>query len=75
VLVEGGGRVHGSFLQQRLVDEVYLFTAPLFIGESGTPLVQGYTAENPVDRVRLIEVESEQLGSDTLIQGIVAGRG
>jgi diaminohydroxyphosphoribosylaminopyrimidine deaminase/5-amino-6-(5-phosphoribosylamino)uracil reductase len=75
VLVEGGGRVHGSFLQQRLVDEVYLFTAPLFIGESGTPLVQGYAAENPVDRVRLTEVESEQLGSDTLIQGIVAGRG
>ena len=39
VLVEGGSKVHGSFLQEGLADQVLLFVAPVFLGEQGVPLV------------------------------------
>ncbi len=32
ILIEGGARVHSSFLQEGLVDEIQLFIAPLVIG-------------------------------------------
>ena len=32
VLVEGGGEVLGSFLDEKLVDKVYTFIAPILIG-------------------------------------------
>ena len=70
LLVEGGAGVHGSFLSQGLVDEVYLFLAPFFIGDTGTPLVSGYSATAP-ERVRnLMDVSSKQVGTDTLIHGL-----
>ena len=43
VLVEGGAAVHGAFIREKLVDQVYLFTAPYFIGEQGTSLLNGYS--------------------------------
>ncbi len=37
VLVEGGGRLLGSFLDARLADEVQIYIAPLLIGGHGAP--------------------------------------
>ncbi len=74
VLVEGGGSVHGAFLGRRLVDQVFLFVAPFFIGDSGTPLVEGSLGCEDGQRLELGRVEVEQLGRDTLLQGIMAGR-
>ncbi len=37
VLCEGGGRVAASLLATRLVDRIYLFVAPVFIGSEGVP--------------------------------------
>ena len=37
VLCEGGGRVAASLLAARLVDRIYLFIAPVFIGGDGVP--------------------------------------
>ena len=42
ILVEGGAAIHGAFLNQKLVDRAYLFYAPLFIGDSGMPLITGH---------------------------------
>ena len=66
VLVEGGAAIHSSFLNSRLVDEFYLFVAPLFIGQSGTPLLQGDTVH---DIVRAGKVDVQKLGSDILVHG------
>ena len=42
VLVEGGSRVHGSFLAERLVDKFYFMVAPVVIGGADTvPCVGG----------------------------------
>ena len=70
LLVEGGAQVHGSFLAEGLVDEVALIVAPYFIGEAGTPLVQGYSrlsAQNPLNN--LSRTQTKQLGRDLLIHG------
>jgi diaminohydroxyphosphoribosylaminopyrimidine deaminase/5-amino-6-(5-phosphoribosylamino)uracil reductase len=41
LLVEGGAGVHGSFFDADLVDEVFLFIAPIVIGGQAPPAVGG----------------------------------
>ncbi|MCI5147225.1 MAG: RibD family protein, partial [Candidatus Electrothrix sp. AR3] len=69
VLVEGGAAVHGAFLRERLVNQVYLFIAPYFIGDGGTPLIAECRLQK--NAISLIETTTESLGQDTLLQGIV----
>ena len=72
VLVEGGSMVHGSLLAHNLADEVYLFVAPCFIGDAGTPLIAGYSAGGKAGTgVSLHEVQTRLLDQDVLIQGLV----
>jgi diaminohydroxyphosphoribosylaminopyrimidine deaminase/5-amino-6-(5-phosphoribosylamino)uracil reductase len=71
VLVEGGATVHGSFLKKKLVDQVYLFTAPYFIGEQGTSLFSGYSIGEEETPLSLQEQTTEKVGRDILIQGLL----
>ena len=70
VLVEGGGEIHGAFLEENLVNKVYAYIAPKVVG--------GATAKTPVggtglktmeDAKKLKNVQIEQLGEDILITG------
>ncbi|RUM33280.1 MAG: bifunctional diaminohydroxyphosphoribosylaminopyrimidine deaminase/5-amino-6-(5-phosphoribosylamino)uracil reductase RibD [Desulfobulbus sp.] len=72
VLVEGGAGVHGSFVKEKLVDEVFLFTAPYFIGDAGTPLIKGYSLADNGRKLELEDFSCELLGDDLLLHGIVA---
>lgn len=69
VLVEGGGRVHASFLAEGLADEFHFFLAPVFLGGEGVPAVGvlGVTElpECPRARIRRIRM----LGPDLHVQG------
>ena len=70
VLVEGGAAIHGSMLRQGLVDQVYLFMAPFFIGQQGTPLIQDSSdALFDFGDIHLTLTEVRHLGDDILIQG------
>ncbi|WP_446008550.1 bifunctional diaminohydroxyphosphoribosylaminopyrimidine deaminase/5-amino-6-(5-phosphoribosylamino)uracil reductase RibD [Candidatus Electrothrix sp.] len=71
VLVEGGAAVHGSFLQKKLVDQVYLFTAPYFIGEQGTSLLSGYSLGEGEAPLCLENQTTEIVGQDILLQGLL----
>lgn len=71
VLVEGGAGVHGAFLEKGLVDEVYLFYAPFFIGDCGTPLVRGYAVDPAEPRSLLQDISVQQLGDDVLVHGFL----
>lgn len=71
VLVEGGATVHGSFLCNKLVNQVYLFVAPFFIGNAGTPLVNSYCTEGEGNRIFLEHVQQQCVGQDILIQGLM----
>lgn len=70
VLVEGGARIHGAMLSGQLVDEVYLFTAPFFIGDQGTPLLSGYSAPG-VPGPQMQDIETRNLGEDFLVHGFL----
>jgi diaminohydroxyphosphoribosylaminopyrimidine deaminase/5-amino-6-(5-phosphoribosylamino)uracil reductase len=68
VLVEGGGRVHGSFLRQGLVDEVYLFMAPIFFGAAGVPVVDfAGRATGVLPTIKYMQ--TRRLGDDIMIRG------
>lgn len=69
ILVEGGARVHGSFLREYLVDRVMLFVAPLFAGSSGNPLIDGFSVDGFDSAPRLKRVCYIPCGEDLLIQG------
>lgn len=70
VLLEGGGALNEAFLRQELVDEVWAFVAPKFIGGSAakTP-VEGRGFERMSEAVALRQVAVEQVGEDVLIRG------
>lgn len=70
ILVEGGGTVHGSFLRARLVDQVCLFIAPYFIGENGTPIVAGCSVDGQRTPMTLLDMTTESVGDDLMLQGL-----
>ncbi|MGH7303135.1 MAG: bifunctional diaminohydroxyphosphoribosylaminopyrimidine deaminase/5-amino-6-(5-phosphoribosylamino)uracil reductase RibD, partial [Candidatus Rokuibacteriota bacterium] len=71
VLVEGGGEVHGAFLDAGLVDRVAMFTAPLLIGGRGATPVVGGVGRELKSAVRLSEFTVTPLGGDLLVEADV----
>ncbi len=67
VLVEGGGRVLGSFVDERLADEAWVFVAPRLIGgaEAPTPLA-GRGPARLVDAPPIAHRSIENIGRDLL---------
>lgn len=69
VLVEGGGRVHSSFLRQRLADRVHLFYAPIFAGSGGEGVVSNLAVDGRESAIRLINTSWNRCGEDMLVEG------
>ncbi|MGH7501513.1 MAG: bifunctional diaminohydroxyphosphoribosylaminopyrimidine deaminase/5-amino-6-(5-phosphoribosylamino)uracil reductase RibD [Longimicrobiales bacterium] len=63
VFCEGGGRVAASLLEADLVQRLYLFIAPTFLGPDAVPAF----AAGAVDARRLHVVETRTLGRDALL--------
>lgn len=72
LLLEGGPRVHGSFMDAGLVDEVVAFIAPMIIGGSAAPAAfSGLGADTLEHAARLDSVIATPVGADLMIQGFV----
>jgi diaminohydroxyphosphoribosylaminopyrimidine deaminase/5-amino-6-(5-phosphoribosylamino)uracil reductase len=69
VLIEGGASVHAAAWDERIVDYVQLFVAPVALGPAGVRLFDGHD----VALSSLIEPNVEILGPDMLIEGYVHG--
>ncbi|MUG22744.1 bifunctional diaminohydroxyphosphoribosylaminopyrimidine deaminase/5-amino-6-(5-phosphoribosylamino)uracil reductase RibD [Paenibacillus macerans] len=71
VLVEGGGRLNGSLLQNRLVDEIVLFFAPKLIGGGQEAAANFRFAGFDLmrDAVTLRDMEVTQIGDNVCIRG------
>jgi len=70
VMVEGGGKLHASFLESELADEILLYQAPLLIG--GTAAVNfwhGAGVSRMSEVVRVEDVQRRKLGDDIMIRG------
>ncbi len=65
VLVEGGGTVNASFIENQLVDKIVLYIAPKLIGGQHAPtFLEGTGTEKLKDAVELSNVNLTQVGKD-----------
>ncbi|MBI3359870.1 MAG: dihydrofolate reductase family protein, partial [Chloroflexi bacterium] len=53
LLVEGGGTLNAGLLKQRLVDEIYLYIAPLIFGGANAPTFAGGAGLAREDAIQL----------------------
>ena len=72
LLVEGGGELTGSLVDDGLLDEVYAFVAPLLIGGRAAPGPVGDPGAGALAQaLRLGNMVTEQIGADVLIRANV----
>lgn len=72
VLVEGGERVLGSFVDARCVDKIHAFHAPLLIGgETAKSAVGGKGAASIRQALHLTRIERKIFGDTVLVSGYI----
>ncbi len=70
VLVEGGARLHGTFLDQGLADDFCFFFAPKILGNgSSVPMFQGKSRLFMREAVPLYDCHMQRVDTDFLIRG------
>lgn len=68
VLIEGGGGVLGHALDQRLIDKVQIYLAPILTG-GGVVAFAGEGARSTFEAARLERVVFQKVGSDLCVSG------
>jgi diaminohydroxyphosphoribosylaminopyrimidine deaminase/5-amino-6-(5-phosphoribosylamino)uracil reductase len=70
ILLEGGGRLNGAMLEQKLIDKCYLFYAAKIIGGNSAPSNFSFDGfEKMADAVWLDRLKLEQFGYDWCVIG------
>ena len=65
VIIEGGGNVNASFLENKLIDKVVLYFAPKLIGGRNAPtFLEGTGFELMKDAVELMDTDFMRIGKD-----------
>jgi diaminohydroxyphosphoribosylaminopyrimidine deaminase/5-amino-6-(5-phosphoribosylamino)uracil reductase len=68
ILLEGGPRLAGSFMDGGEIDEVRLFVAPLVLGgRTARDPLEGQGVDRVADALRALTLECERLAGDVLI--------
>lgn len=76
VLVEGGGELHASFVEQKLADRLVLYLAPRLIGgREARPLLGGRGADLMKDVVVVGRHRSYRVGDEIVIDADLTGTG
>ncbi len=76
LLVEGGARIHGTFVRQNLADQACAFIAPAIAGgENAVPAVLGSGITNMAHALRLEDVAWRGLGDNVLMRGYLPRAG
>ncbi len=73
VLVEGGGEVISSFLQEGLVDELTVFVGSVVIGGTAPSLVGGEGAKEEKEVIKLKLISCEKIGGGVLLRYVLKG--
>lgn len=72
LLIEGGGAVIASALQDRVVDKIMFFYAPKILGgDDGVPICRGAGPDAMKDCVSVSELKVHRFGEDVMIEGTV----
>ncbi|GGA22736.1 bifunctional diaminohydroxyphosphoribosylaminopyrimidine deaminase/5-amino-6-(5-phosphoribosylamino)uracil reductase RibD [Paenibacillus physcomitrellae] len=75
ILVEGGGAISGSFLAEKMIDEVQLFLAPKLIGSGGKDSFGFIGPDMMNDAITLSNLQVTPAGNDLLITGTPSWEG
>ncbi|CAA9360205.1 MAG: Diaminohydroxyphosphoribosylaminopyrimidine deaminase / 5-amino-6-(5-phosphoribosylamino)uracil reductase [uncultured Gemmatimonadetes bacterium] len=67
MFVEGGGTLASALLSADVVDQMYLFYAPLLIGPEGMAPFGGIASPPLADAVRWRPIETQVFGADTML--------
>ena len=72
LLVEGGSKINGAFLDENLIDKLILFLSPKIIGDSqALGIFGGKGVSNLKEAIALREIRTRGIGEDILIEGYV----
>ncbi len=70
LLVEGGGTVNYSLLQQNLIDKIYMFISPKIMGgNDGVSVFQGKGPAKIKETTKLKNIELEKIDDNFLLKG------
>ncbi|MCE9672927.1 bifunctional diaminohydroxyphosphoribosylaminopyrimidine deaminase/5-amino-6-(5-phosphoribosylamino)uracil reductase RibD [Myxococcus stipitatus] len=71
VLVEGGAQMYGSFLRERLADELVLFLAPKLLGREGLSWAGDLGVKEMAQALSVKDLTFEQVGQDVLLRSLL----
>ena len=72
VMVEGGAQLVSQMMQDRQLDYLFVYRAPLLLADDrAMPMFNGLRTERLSNAIRLRELKVEQLGDDVLTRGRV----
>ncbi len=71
LLVEGGGKLLGSFLDNNLVDEVWAYIAPTILGGVGRPPFSGFERSEISEGLKLHHVSTFNFDDNIVINGFI----
>ncbi|MBU8879809.1 bifunctional diaminohydroxyphosphoribosylaminopyrimidine deaminase/5-amino-6-(5-phosphoribosylamino)uracil reductase RibD [Bacillus sp. FJAT-29790] len=70
LIIEGGGTINASFLENKLIDKVILYIAPKLVGGKNAPtFLEGTGIEKMTDAVELSNISLTQIGKDFKFTG------
>lgn len=69
ILVEGGGETLGKFIDEKLIDKVYAFHAPVLIGGKDAVSIGGDGVKFLKDAIKLDKLSFRKIGMDMLTIG------
>jgi diaminohydroxyphosphoribosylaminopyrimidine deaminase/5-amino-6-(5-phosphoribosylamino)uracil reductase len=69
LLIEGGSKVIGSALAERVVDKINFFYAPKILGGGGIPICSGTGPDSMKESLPLKMMSVDKLGDDILVEG------
>jgi diaminohydroxyphosphoribosylaminopyrimidine deaminase/5-amino-6-(5-phosphoribosylamino)uracil reductase len=70
LLVEGGGKISGAFLDDRLIDKILIFLSPKLIGDPLAPgIFGGQGVTHLKEAVSIKNLKIRKLGEDLLLEG------
>lgn len=71
VLVEGGGEVIASFIDIKMINEIYAFYAPIIIGGSEARSISGQGIDKIQDAMKIKDPKLKKFNDNFLIYGLV----
>jgi diaminohydroxyphosphoribosylaminopyrimidine deaminase/5-amino-6-(5-phosphoribosylamino)uracil reductase len=70
VMVEGGAGLNGALLQQKLIDELLTYQAPILLGHQAQGMIDFPALTDMQHKLQLQILETRQVGIDTRIRAI-----